>query len=120
MYNLAAELRFRDDDNELGYAAIGFEGSSYKEREDRIALTVAKEIIGSWNVISGKCNTYSIFGYSLLINKPFNLDIIFRWSKSQCTIYCTFCIQYRFMLHVQILFSSLGTVYQYLGLLFRL
>nr|XP_034188352.1 mitochondrial-processing peptidase subunit beta-like [Osmia lignaria] len=43
------DLRLRDDDEELGYVAIGFEGPSYKEPEDHLILTVAKEIVGSWD-----------------------------------------------------------------------
>lgn len=58
VYNQAAELRLRDDDNELGYVAIGLEGSSYKQREDHIALTVAKEIIGSWDKTCSKQKSY--------------------------------------------------------------
>lgn len=58
MCNLAAEMRLRDDDNEMGYAAIGFEGSSYREREDCTALTVAKEIVGSWDKSDGKLIIY--------------------------------------------------------------
>ncbi|XP_076758926.1 mitochondrial-processing peptidase subunit beta isoform X1 [Xylocopa sonorina] len=45
----AADLRLRDDDNELGYVAIGLEGPSYKQREDHVTLTVAKHIVGSWD-----------------------------------------------------------------------
>lgn len=65
MYNQAAELRLRDDDNELGYVAIGLEGSSYKQREDHIALTVAKEIVGSWDKTCSKQKSY-IWKYHLI------------------------------------------------------
>ncbi|XP_076650155.1 cytochrome b-c1 complex subunit 1, mitochondrial [Halictus rubicundus] len=44
-----AELRYRDDDYELGYAAIGVEGPSSKECTDYYALNVAKEIVGCWD-----------------------------------------------------------------------
>ncbi|CAK9829133.1 Cytochrome b-c1 complex subunit 1, mitochondrial [Anthophora retusa] len=50
------ELRIRDDDHELGYVAIGVEGPSYKQREDHLALTVAKEIVGSWDRTYGGLN----------------------------------------------------------------
>lgn len=42
-------MRLRDDDNELGYVAIGIEGPNYRDVEGHFALTVAKEIIGSWD-----------------------------------------------------------------------
>lgn len=48
-----AELRFRDDDEELGYVAIGFEGPTFSEYKDRYAFEVAKEIIGSWDMTHG-------------------------------------------------------------------
>ncbi|XP_031826080.2 mitochondrial-processing peptidase subunit beta [Nomia melanderi] len=44
-----AELRFRDDDDELGYVAIGIEGPSSKQCADNYALAVAKEIVGYWD-----------------------------------------------------------------------
>lgn len=43
----------RDDDEELGYVAIGFEGPNFSQYLDRYALEVAKEIVGSWNMSYG-------------------------------------------------------------------
>lgn len=48
-----AELRFRDDDEELGYVAIGFEGPTFSEPVNRYAFEVAKEMIGSWDMTHG-------------------------------------------------------------------
>ncbi|XP_076674729.1 mitochondrial-processing peptidase subunit beta isoform X2 [Andrena cerasifolii] len=40
-----AELRLRDDDEELGYVAVAIEGPGYKQRDHHFALNVAKEIV---------------------------------------------------------------------------
>ncbi|XP_078042574.1 mitochondrial-processing peptidase subunit beta [Augochlora pura] len=47
-----AELRYRDDDHEEGYVAIGVEGPGSKQHKDHYALSVAKEIVGCWDVTS--------------------------------------------------------------------
>lgn len=44
-----AELRLRDDDEELGYVAVAVEGPGYEQRDHRFALNVAKEIVGAWD-----------------------------------------------------------------------
>ncbi|XP_043527874.1 mitochondrial-processing peptidase subunit beta-like [Frieseomelitta varia] len=99
----AAELRFRDDDNELGYAAIGFEGSNYKEREDRITLTVAKEIIGSWNVTSGGVNHNAPF----IAHFAYNTDLCYmyksffhHWAQSTSIWGCYFVCDYSTLLYM--------------------
>ncbi|XP_015436402.1 PREDICTED: cytochrome b-c1 complex subunit 1, mitochondrial-like [Dufourea novaeangliae] len=43
------EVRLRDDDDELGYVAVGVEGPGSKQCGDYYALNVAKEIVGSWD-----------------------------------------------------------------------
>lgn len=50
-----ADLRLRDDDEDLGYVAIGFEGPTFSRDQckDRYAFEVAKEIVGSWDMTYG-------------------------------------------------------------------
>lgn len=54
-----ADLRLRDDDEELGYVAIGFEGPTFSPNQckDRYAFEVAKEIVGSWDMTYGNSKT---------------------------------------------------------------
>nr|XP_033331862.1 mitochondrial-processing peptidase subunit beta-like [Megalopta genalis] len=47
-----AELRYRDDDHEVGYVAIGIEGPGSKQRTDHYVLSIAKEIVGCWDMTS--------------------------------------------------------------------
>lgn len=43
-------MRLRDDDDKFGYAVIAVQGPGYQNCDDHCALTVAKELVGSWNL----------------------------------------------------------------------
>ncbi|XP_032685412.1 mitochondrial-processing peptidase subunit beta-like, partial [Odontomachus brunneus] len=78
-----AELRFRDDDDEeLGYVAIGFEGPTFSEPENRYAFEVAKEIIGSWDMTHGGANHNAPY----LAHSAFNTNM--------CHSYKSFILDY--------------------------
>ncbi|XP_011879225.1 PREDICTED: cytochrome b-c1 complex subunit 1, mitochondrial-like isoform X2 [Vollenhovia emeryi] len=77
-----AELRLRDDNEELGYVAIGFEGPTFSQCTDRYALQVAKEIVGSWDVTYGGANHNAPY----LAHSAFNSNI--------CYLYKSFMLDY--------------------------
>ena len=54
-------MRLRDDDEKLGHVAIAIEGPGYKNCNDHCTLNVMKEIVGSWDLASGKIKKYSRF-----------------------------------------------------------
>ncbi|XP_076170849.1 mitochondrial-processing peptidase subunit beta isoform X2 [Ptiloglossa arizonensis] len=72
-----AELRLRDDDNELGYVAIGIEGPNYRDVEGHFALTVAKEIIGSWDRNSNGANHNAPY----IAHCAFNTDLCYMYKS---------------------------------------
>ncbi|XP_053970320.1 mitochondrial-processing peptidase subunit beta-like [Hylaeus volcanicus] len=88
-----AELRLRDDDSELGYVAIGVEGPSHNDIEAYFALTVAKEIIGSWNMKSSGANHNAPY----IAHRAFNTDLcrmyksfFHKWTQSTSIWGCYF------------------------------
>ncbi|KAG7202364.1 hypothetical protein KM043_018690 [Ampulex compressa] len=72
-----ADLRLRDDDEELGYVAVGFEGPSYKQMDDHLALTIAKQIIGSWDMTYGGANHNAPY----LAHCAFNSDMCYEYKS---------------------------------------
>ncbi|XP_026672324.1 mitochondrial-processing peptidase subunit beta-like isoform X2 [Ceratina calcarata] len=78
----AAELRLRDDDNQLAYVAIGVEGPSYKQRKEHVAFTVAKQIVGSWDM------SYSGVNH----NAPYIAH--FAYNTDTCLMYKSFFHNY--------------------------
>ncbi|XP_017753134.1 PREDICTED: mitochondrial-processing peptidase subunit beta-like [Eufriesea mexicana] len=89
----AAELRLRDDDNDLGYVAIGIEGSSYKQREDHIALSVAKQVIGAWDKTysGGQHNAPFIAHFAFNTNLCYMYKSFFcNWAQSTSIWGCYF------------------------------
>ncbi|XP_019696325.1 mitochondrial-processing peptidase subunit beta-like [Harpegnathos saltator] len=72
-----AELRFRDDDEELGYVAIGFEGPTFSKSEDRYAFEVAKEIIGTWDMTHGGANHNAPY----LAHSAFNTNMCYSYKS---------------------------------------
>ncbi|XP_043286049.1 cytochrome b-c1 complex subunit 1, mitochondrial-like [Venturia canescens] len=48
-----SDLRFRDDDVSLGHVAVAVEGPGHLDCEDHCTLTVAKEIVGFWDLTFG-------------------------------------------------------------------
>ncbi|XP_012270540.1 cytochrome b-c1 complex subunit 1, mitochondrial [Orussus abietinus] len=75
-----SELRLRDDDEELGYVAVAVEGPGYENGQDHCALTVAKQIVGSWDMTTGG-------GYH---NAPFLAHRAFK--SDMCLLYKSFNI----------------------------
>ncbi|XP_024946660.1 cytochrome b-c1 complex subunit 1, mitochondrial isoform X1 [Cephus cinctus] len=48
-----SELRLRDDDEKFACVAVAIEGPGYAKCQDHCTLTVAKEIMGSWDMSYG-------------------------------------------------------------------
>ncbi|XP_063986797.1 mitochondrial-processing peptidase subunit beta-like [Diachasmimorpha longicaudata] len=45
-----SEMRYRDDDQELGYVAMAVEGPGHGNCNDHCAMTVAKDFVGQWSL----------------------------------------------------------------------
>ncbi|XP_076622868.1 mitochondrial-processing peptidase subunit beta [Colletes latitarsis] len=72
-----AELRLRNDDDELGYVAVGVEGPSYEDTEAHFALTIAKEIVGSWSKKSSGANHNAPY----IAHCAFNTDLCYMYKS---------------------------------------
>ncbi|XP_003703132.3 mitochondrial-processing peptidase subunit beta [Megachile rotundata] len=88
-----SDLRLRDDDDELGYVAIGVEGPGSEEWEDHFTLTVAKEFVGCWDTSSGGANHNA----PLIAHYSFNTDLCYlyksffhKWAQSTSIWGCYF------------------------------
>ncbi|XP_076246228.1 mitochondrial-processing peptidase subunit beta [Calliopsis andreniformis] len=99
-----ADLRLRDDDEELGYVALGIEGPGHKEPEDYFALNVAKEFVGAWD------RSYSGINHNApyLAHIAYNTDLcekyksfFHEWSQSTSIWGCYF-VSYKLNLEYMI------------------
>ncbi|XP_011315156.1 mitochondrial-processing peptidase subunit beta-like [Fopius arisanus] len=48
-----SEMRYRDDDQELGYVAMAVEGPGQENCGDHCVMTVAKDFVGQWSLADG-------------------------------------------------------------------
>ncbi|XP_046590851.1 cytochrome b-c1 complex subunit 1, mitochondrial isoform X2 [Neodiprion lecontei] len=76
----AIDMRHRDDDEKLAHVALAVETPGFGQINDQYALTVAKDIVGSWDVTcgGGDNNAQSVahyaFNYNLChVYKSFNI-----------------------------------------------